>query len=229
MNTESRKNGARSGVNRILISLLFVLFIMSSSASATAIITISDGNIFSEANVTVPLMINDVEDVAVATIKISYDPSVIVVTDVGNSDFKSFTPNIWYAEEGWVKMTGYKTVGGLSGDVKFAGLTIAPRGSYGEISNLSIDVESLSDSAYKTIDATVITGFFYIGMNGDVDANRVVNAADSEYIARGIAGVPGYPPKFGPSEVSGDGIVDAYDCVYLARHAAGLAGYEALH
>jgi len=126
-------------------------------------------------------------------------------------------------------MTGYKTVGGLSGDVKFAGLTIAPRGSYGEISNLSIDVESLSDSAYKTIDATVITGFFYIGMNGDVDANRVVNAADSEYIARGIAGVPGYPPKFGPSEVSGDGIVDAYDCVYLARHAAGLAGYEALH
>jgi zona occludens toxin (predicted ATPase) len=73
----------KSRTNRILIPLLFVLLFKSSSASATAIITIGDSDIFSEVDVTVPLMINDVEDVAAATIKVSYDSSVIVVTDVG--------------------------------------------------------------------------------------------------------------------------------------------------
>jgi hypothetical protein len=48
---------------------------MFSHASATTI-TINDT--FSEANVTVPIMINDVEDVAAATINLSYDPSIIV-------------------------------------------------------------------------------------------------------------------------------------------------------
>ena len=178
MNTKSLKKGARRGVKRIVIKsdvkriiipLLFVLFmvIMSSSASATAIITIGDSDIYTEATVTVPLMINDVEDVAAATIKVSYDPSVIVVTDVGNSDFESFTPNLWYAEEGWVKITGYNIVEGMSGNVKFAELTITPKGSSGEISNLEIEVEALSNSKGVPIDAEVKNRSFYIGEESD--------------------------------------------------------------
>jgi len=163
MNKESRKKGARRRGNRILIPLLFVLLFMSSSASATAIITIGDSDIFSEVDVTVPLMINDVEDVAAATIKVSYDPSVIVVTDAGNSDFESFTPNLWYADEGWVKMTAYQVGSGISGDVKFAELTITPKGSSGEFSNLEIAIETLSDSAGAPIDAEVGNRAFYIG------------------------------------------------------------------
>lgn len=176
MNKESRKKDARremkrivikSKKKRIIIPLLFVLFIMSSSASATAIITIGDNDIFSEVDVTVPLMINDVEDVAAATIKVSYDPSVIVVTDVENSDFENFIPNIWYAEEGWVKITGYNIVEGMSGDIKFADLTIAPRGSYGDMSDLNIEVETLSDSKGELIDAEVENRSFYIGKESD--------------------------------------------------------------
>ena len=167
MNKELRKKGARRRGNRIIIPLLFVLFIMSSSASATAIITIGDSDIFSEVDVTVPLMINEVDDVAAATIKVSYDPSVIVVTDVGNSDFESFTPNLWYADDGWVKMTAYQVGSGISGDVKFAELTITPKGSNGEFSNLEIAIETLSDSKGESIYAEVGNRAFYIGKSSD--------------------------------------------------------------
>jgi len=210
----------------LLILSLSLFFFTFFPASAT---TVTIGEFFSETEVTAPIMINGVQDLAAATTKISYDPTVLSVTAIKKGELGSFTSNLYYAQDGWVKMTGYLVGGGRSGNVKFAELTISPRGSYGAYSTLQIEVETLSDTEYRTIDADVIDGFYYIGMNGDVQPDRVIDAADSEYIARGIAGVPGYPPKFGPSEVSGDGIVDAYDCVYLARHAVDIAGYETLH
>ncbi|MBN1762752.1 MAG: hypothetical protein JW878_06730 [Methanomicrobia archaeon] len=176
-------------------------------------------------------MINDVTDLATAGVKITFDPSVILITNAKKGDLPSFIANVERADEGWVKVGAYgvyTTGSGLTGNIKLADLTIAPSGSYGEISDLTIGVESLSDSGFKTIDAEVIDGFFYIGMNGDVTADRIVDSADSEYIAKGIAGIAGYDLKAGASEVNGDGIVDAYDCVYLARHVAGIAGYEEL-
>jgi hypothetical protein len=207
----------------ILSLLLFSLALYPASAT-----TVTIGEFFSETDATAPLMINDVETLGSATMKVTYDPTVIIVTDI-KGYFGSFTKNLYYANEGWVKMTAYQLGSGSSGDVKFAELTISPQGSYGGYSTLTIELETLSDKDRNAITADVIDGFFYIGMNGDVQPDRVIDAADSEYIARGIAGVPGYPLKFGPSEVSGDGVVDAYDCVYLARHAAGIAGYEVLH
>ena len=151
---------------RIIIPSLFIFFviIMFSPASATTILI---NDTFSETNVTVLIMINDVEDVAAATINLSYDPSVIVVTDAGNSNFQTFIPNLLFADKGWVKMTAYNFGGGMSGNVKFAELTIAPRGSKGQSSELDIDVETLSDSDYKPIDAEVKSGFFYIGKESD--------------------------------------------------------------
>lgn len=211
----------------ILLSLFLIIFFIASPASAT---TVTIGDIFSEKDVNVSIMINDVEDVGSATIKVYYDSSVIIVTHIDEkSEFDSFTPNIYCAQDGWVKMTAYQSVSsGLSGNVTFANLTITPRGSYGEISNLTMALETLADRDRKIInDAEVIDGFFYIGMNGDVSAEyRKIDNDDSLYIAKGIAGIEEL--KVGASEVSGDGIVDAYDCVYLARHAAGIPGYDEL-
>jgi len=209
----------------LLILSLFLFFFVIAAGAAT---TVTIGEYFSETDVTAPIMISGVEDLATATIKVSYDPAVVVVTGIDAVVPGSFTPNSYYAQDGWVKMVWYLVEGSQSGDVTFAKLTISPSGSYGAYSDLEIEVETLSDTEYRTIDAAVIDGFFYIGMNGDVNADRVVDPADSQYIASAIAGVSSYPLKFGPSEVSGDGIVDAYDCVYLARHAAGVSGYENL-
>jgi len=214
-------------MSRVAIPIvsLFLLSFFILPGSAT---TVTIGDIFSETEVTTPLMINDVTDLATAGVKITFDPSVILITSAKKGDLPSFIANVERAGEGWAKIGAYTTGSGLNGNVKLAEITIAPRGSYGEISDLAIGVESLSDSGYKTIDAAVLDGFFYIGMNGDVTADRTVDTADSEYIAKGIAGIAGYELKAGASEVSGDGIVDAYDCVYLARYAAEIAGYEVL-
>ena len=213
---------SRIAVPSLLSFLLVFLAILPVSAT-----TVTIGDTFSETDATASIMINDVTDVATATVKVTYDPSVIVVTDADKGDFQSFIFNLEHANEGWVKVGAYQTGEGLSGDVKLAKLTITPKGSYGEFSNLDIDVEELQDSEYNPMDADVIDGFFYIGVNGDVNADRVVDSDDSLYIASGIAGIEEL--KVGASEVSGDGIVDAYDCVYLARHAAGISGYEELH
>jgi hypothetical protein len=227
-----RAAGASHGDNdkKMMSRLVFLILSLSLffctlfPASAT---TVTIGEFFSETEVTAPIMITNVQDLAAATVKVSYDPTVVIVAAI-KEEPGSFPPNLDHAHDGWVKMT-FLVGGGRSGDVKVAELTISPQGSYGAYSTLDIAVDTLSDTEYRTIDADVIDGFFYLGMNGDAHADRVIDAADSEYIAHGIASDPGYPLKFGPSEVSGDGLVDAYDCVYLARHAAGVAGYEALH
>ena len=213
-------------MSRIAVLILSVCLILFTILPGSAT-TITIGDIFSETEVTTSLMINDVTDVITGGVEVTYDPSVIVVTGAKKGDFPSFIVNLEDAAEGKVRMGGYH-VEGLNGDVKLAELTMAPQGSYGEISNLAITVVELVDSEHKTIDAAVIDGFFYIGANGDVTADRIVDTADSEYIAKGIAGIAGYDLKEGASEVNGDGIVDAYDCVYLARYAAGIAGYEEL-
>ena len=150
----------------LLFSLIFIFVLALSPASAT---TITIGDIFSETEVNATIMINDVIDVAAATINLSYDPSVIVVTGAGNSNFQSFTPNLLFADKGWVQMTAFQVGSGLTGDVRFTELTIEPIGSYGDISELKIDVVTLTDSITphpNPIDATIINGSFCIGIPG---------------------------------------------------------------
>ena len=122
----------------LIFFFLFFFVFITSSASGTTIITI--GDVFSADDVTVPVMINNVEDVAVVTINVTYDPSVIRVTDAGDSDFQVFSSNLYYKDKGWVKMGAYQVMNGLSGDVKFAELTITPFGNPGENTDLEIEV-----------------------------------------------------------------------------------------
>jgi hypothetical protein len=211
-----------------LAVLILALFLCSYAVLSGSATTITIGEIFSETEVTASLMINDVTNLATGGVEITYDPSVIRITGAQKGDLSNFIVNLERADAGWVKLGAYQVGEGLSGNIKLAELTIAPQGSYGAISDLDVELKELYDNEQNTIDAAVLDGFFYIGMNGDVNADRVINNDDSLYIANGIAGVAGYELKAGASEVSGDGIVDAYDCVYLARHAAGIAGYEVL-
>ena len=148
------------------VSFLFLLFSFAMSSATATTVTISD--ICSEIETTVPLLITDAKDVASATMKVSYDPSVIIVSDAGNSDFEEFTPNVLYAEEGWVKMAGYNILDGLSsGNVQFAELTITPKGNPGQSSELTIEVVTLADSEGNLIDYSVEHGSFTIGKSSD--------------------------------------------------------------
>jgi len=215
-------------MSRLVVPLLLSFFLFFLAILPVSATTVAIGDTFSETDATASIMINDVTDVATATVNVTYDPSVIVVTDAEKGDFPSFISNLEHANDGWVKVGAYQTGDGLSGDVKLAKLTITPKGSYGKFSDLGIDVEELQDSGFNTIDAEVMDGFFYIGKNGDVNADRTVDSYDCVHIARWIVGVEGYELEEGAADVSGDRIVDAYDCVYLVRHIAGISGYEEL-
>ncbi len=126
-------------------------------------------------NVTASIMINNVEDVAVATINVTYDPSVIRVTDAGNSDFQVFFRNLHFADKGWVRMGAYQVMNGLSGDVKFAELGITPVGSPGETTSLEIEVITLSDSEDKPIKVEVKNGSFTIKEHFQLDTGSPEN------------------------------------------------------
>jgi predicted nucleic acid-binding Zn finger protein len=65
--------------------------------------------------------------------------------------------------------------------------------------------------------------------NGDVSGDGVTDPWDCTYLARSLAGIPGYTMMVDEvAEVSGDSIVDPWDCTYLARYIAGIPGYDKL-
>ena len=60
---------------------------------------------------------------------------------------------------------------------------------------------------------------------GDFSDDGITDAWDITYLARHIAGIPGYE-ALSSGDVSGDGAVDVWDCTYLARAIAGIPGYN---
>jgi hypothetical protein len=167
--------GISNAFTLLFFIFIFVFSFSSAILSASAATTITIEDICSKTEVTASIMINDVVDVATATIKVAYNSSVIEVTNAAKGDFPSFFSYI-NADNGWVNMTAYTIEDeGLSGDVKFAELTIAPReGSEGQISKLDIDAK-ISDSAQppNTIPATAIGGYFGIVNCDDYDGCHV--------------------------------------------------------
>jgi len=60
---------------------------------------------------------------------------------------------------------------------------------------------------------------------GDFSGDGTTDAWDITYLARSIAGIPGYE-VLSSDDISGDGVVDIWDCTYLARSIAGIPGYN---
>ncbi|MCL2153198.1 MAG: cohesin domain-containing protein [Oscillospiraceae bacterium] len=63
---------------------------------------------------------------------------------------------------------------------------------------------------------------------GDVNGDGDIDVFDSQYLARYLAGWPGYEDITMSADVNGDGVIDVFDSQYLARHLAGWPGYEIL-
>jgi hypothetical protein len=64
--------------------------------------------------------------------------------------------------------------------------------------------------------------------NGDVSSDGETDSWDCTYLARSIAGIPGYTMVDEVADVSGDSEADSWDCTYLARHIAEIPGYDKL-
>jgi len=178
-------------------------------------------------NVTTPIRINTTEPCSGAIIEVRYNESIVNITNATRGTFGgTFAPNLYYTDEGWVRIVA--DVGAnpsLTGDVVFANLILEAVGNFTEVSPLNITVVELLNDVGMPIPYNVMNGSLTIMVKGDVSGDNVVNVWDCTYLARAIAGWPGYEYNEMIADVSGDRVVNVWDCTYLARHIAGQPGY----
>ena len=148
----------KKGLATVFVTLLLALLIVSVPASATII---SIGDVFLEPgdHTVAPIMISNVSNMGVVNINIEYDPSVVRITTVNNSEFGNLYPVI-NNSIGLVKIGGMDYGDGLSGNVKLADLLLEAVGDAYETSTLNLTVNELKEaSATETsIPATVENG-----------------------------------------------------------------------
>ena len=141
----------------IEIFILLALFAVPVSAATT----VSVSNVFFEPgdDAVITVTINNVTNVGVANIDIAYDPSVVRITTVNNSEFGNLYSAI-NNSAGFVKIGGVDYGDGLSGNVKLADLLSEAVGDAYETSTLNLTVNELKEaSATETsIPATVENG-----------------------------------------------------------------------
>ena len=137
--------------------------------------TVSIGSGSAEANdtATIALMINvSIVDapsgLGNATINLTYNPNVVNVTSVKNSNFDSFVYNT-NNSSGLTRIVAYQTgATGLIGNIKFADIEFKAVGERGDVSPLNLEVIELRDNNGGPIPHVVKNGSFII-LDGELN------------------------------------------------------------
>jgi len=149
----------------ILGILMFVLVLPASGASEAEVV-ISDASAYPTETTSIPIKINNAENVGVIDLSLYYDSSVVMVTAVEGSDFDIMIPNLEYNATGLVRIGAFQTVNpGLNKSiVTIANITLEAVGNGGSISTLGIIVNEFKDATPegKHIDYTITNGTFTI-------------------------------------------------------------------
>jgi len=148
-----------------VLVLLFTFTALTGIAAAAATVSIGSTGAFPGLSVTEPIMINDVTNLGGGTIQVSYNSSVVHVTDVTNGSGNALTAIAWKVDNstnpGSVRISAYNT-SGQTGEVIFADVTYKAVGAIGETSPLGITVDSLFDINYTDIAYSVTNGSFRV-------------------------------------------------------------------
>jgi len=118
-----------------------------------------------EATTAIIINTNEANGIGSATIKLYYDPSVVVVTSVGNGELGSVIYNIDNTNGVTTMTAAIATSPGPTGIVYFANITFKAVGNAGDSSSLHLEVISLYDATPETpqpIDYTIMNGSIYI-------------------------------------------------------------------
>ena len=148
-------------MRKAFIPLLFFSLFLILPASAQVTVSIDDIEASPGESITAPIMINNVINYGTGTINLTYDPSVVHVTNVTST--ADSTVAAWNAdnEVGYVRISAWNLMG-ISGDIAFANVTFKAVGSPEDVSDLNIEIVTLKDITYKDIPATPINGSFKI-------------------------------------------------------------------
>jgi hypothetical protein len=140
------------------------LEITLAASAATTTISIQDVTVSSGESATVPIMITDVTDVGVAAIEFSFNPSVVHVTAVTDSQFDMCDPTIDNVT-GEFEIAGVQFMSpGLNGNVRLATVTLKAVGTAGQSSPLNLTINELKTVGppSQNIPADVDEGMFTI-------------------------------------------------------------------
>jgi hypothetical protein len=145
----------------LVISLLPML---SPAAAAATTVSIQDVTVLPGGSATIPIMITDVTDVGVAAIEFSFNPSVVHVTAVTDSQFDVCDPTIDNVT-GEFEIAGVQFwSSGLNGNVRLANVTLKAVGTAGQSSPLNLTINELKTVGppSQNIPADVDDGTFTI-------------------------------------------------------------------
>jgi adhesin/invasin len=145
----------------LVISLLPML---SPAAAAATTVSIQDVTVLPGGSATIPIMITDVTDVGVAAIEFSFNPSVVHVTAVTDSQFDVCDPTINNVS-GEFEIAGVQFwSSGLNGNVRLANVTLKAVGAAGQSSPLNLTINELKTVGppSQNIPADVDDGTFTI-------------------------------------------------------------------
>ena len=137
-------------MRKAFIPLLFFSLFLILPASAQVTVSIGDIEASPGESITAPIMINNVINYGTGTINLTYDPSVVHVTNVtSTADSPFVTANI-DNETGYVLISAMNTMG-VSGDIAFANVTFKAVGSPDDVSDLNIEIVTLKDTSFNEL------------------------------------------------------------------------------
>ena len=146
MNAYIREKKKKKKKKMIACMLLFSFALMTAiPASATTIISIDNVFMNSGEDTVASIMINNVSNLGVADVNLTFDPSVVHVLSAGNGDF-DFLHAVIDNSTGVVRIGGIDYGDGLSGDVKLAEIALKAVGNHGEVSALNISINELKEA-----------------------------------------------------------------------------------
>ncbi|MDY6965768.1 MAG: cohesin domain-containing protein [Halobacteriota archaeon] len=152
----------KAAIQTAIFLLAFAIFI-SPVAAALATVSIPDVGIEEGESSTVSIIIENSTDIKGAHILLAYDPSVVSVTAIGNSDFNFETYKDIDNSAGFTRYAVVNTEEGLTNNTTFADVTLKAVGNAGETSLLGLDVISLDNgSGPESIARIDIDGKFTI-------------------------------------------------------------------
>ncbi|MCW3132983.1 MAG: cohesin domain-containing protein [Methanophagales archaeon] len=156
---KNRKKKKEEGVKLVMVGLvaLSVLVVTATPAYAQQNITVSIGDIslLPQESATIPIDItkDTVQEVSGARINLTYDPNVVQVTAIGDSDFDNFFYNFDVGVVSiTVKMIGFQGTTSLTTPIKFADVTFKAIGYHpGDYTDLNLEIVELNTATGSPI------------------------------------------------------------------------------
>ncbi|MEA1894940.1 MAG: cohesin domain-containing protein [Euryarchaeota archaeon] len=167
--------GAKDLAGNQLAELFTCNFTTGTVVPGSTTVSIEDVTVSLGESIVVPIMVNYVTNLGGCELNMTYNESVVHVTDVTPGDLDLLV-STFDNGSGWMYANAINA-SGLDGDVVFAYVNLTAMGSKGDASLLDITVKDLFDVGYDKVTHTVIDGTFTIG--ADTEPPLVTDASAS--------------------------------------------------